>query len=129
MKVATVLSGATVFLVRDVVRAAEYYRDALGFRFSRYWGEPPSFCMVWRDEQCFMLSQVDDPGLIRPVSTVAGIWDAYLWVRDLDGLYVELQERGARIEDEPVVQHYGVKEFTVLDLDGYQIAFGEELDA
>jgi catechol 2,3-dioxygenase-like lactoylglutathione lyase family enzyme len=38
-----------IFLVKDVVKAAEYYRDVLGFRFDRYWGEPPCFCTVWRD--------------------------------------------------------------------------------
>ena len=51
-------SGASVFLVADVQKAALYYRDILGFHFNGFFGEPPDFCMVWRDEQCVMLSQV-----------------------------------------------------------------------
>ena len=46
---ARILSGAPVLLVRDVVAAATYFRDQLGFSFDRFWGEPPDFCMVARD--------------------------------------------------------------------------------
>ena len=125
---ARIHSGASVFLVQDVVQAAAYYRDALGFEYERFWGEPPSFCMVWRDRQCFMLTQVENPESIRPVSTIVpAVWDAYVWVDRVDDLYAELKERGAKIKYEPVVKPYGVKELAVFDLDGYQIAFGEDL--
>ncbi len=123
-----VVSGASVFVVRDVVRSAEYYRDALGFRFSEFWGEPPVFCMVWRDEQCVMLSQVADETLIRPVSSVAeDLWDAYLWVNDANAFFGELRDAGACVKYEPRETYYGVREFAVIDPDGYVIAFGEEL--
>ena len=129
MKPATIISGASVFLVTDVVKSAAYYRDALGFRYDRFWGDPPDFCMLWRDNQCFMLAQVKDAGLIRPVSeAVTAVWDAYLWVEGVDEIYAEVKGRGARIKYEPVEKPYGVKEFAVLDPDGHQIAFGEELD-
>jgi hypothetical protein len=36
---------APVFLVKDVVKSAEYYRDFLGFLFDRYWGDPPDFVL------------------------------------------------------------------------------------
>ena len=36
-------------LVADVEAAANYYRDTLGFRYERFWGEPPAFCILWRD--------------------------------------------------------------------------------
>lgn len=124
-----ILSGASVFLVADVVKAAEHYRDVFGFRFDRFWGEPPGFCMVWRDEQCVMLSQVVDTSLIRPVSSVRPhVWDAYFWVDDADGFFEELRSRGARVKYPPGVKKYGVREFCVTDLDGYQLAFGQEVD-
>ena len=124
---AKIRSSASVFLVRDVVAAAEYYRDALGFRFTRYWGDPPDFCMVWRGEFCIMLARAADASLIRPVSTVhAPVWDAYFWVDDADGMFAELRDRGARVDYEPTEKPYGVREFAVFDLDGYQIGFGQE---
>jgi len=125
----TIRSGASVFLVADVEQAAAHYRDALGFRFDRFWGEPPDFCMVWRNEQCFMLTQVSEPELIRPVSTVApSVWDAYLWVDDAEAFFAELKQRGAKVMYPPTLKPYGVKEFVVMDLDGHQLAFGEELE-
>ena len=47
-------------LVADVVAAAGYYRDRLGFAFERFWGEPPCFCMPHRDGHIVMLSQVEE---------------------------------------------------------------------
>ena len=124
-----ILSGATIFIVADVVKAAEYYRDKLGFRFERYWGDPPTFCMLWRNEQCVMLSKVEDTGLIRPVSSVRpDIWDAYFWVNDVEGFFEELTGNGASTISEPTVTFYNVKEFTVRDPDGYVICFGEGMN-
>src|SRR5271155_3955256 len=37
------------FVVPDVVTAAEYYRDVLGFRILGYFLDPPVFAMVARD--------------------------------------------------------------------------------
>ena len=37
------------FVVPDVIAAAEYYRDILGFRISGYFPDPPVFAMVARD--------------------------------------------------------------------------------
>lgn len=122
------LSGATVMLVSDVKRSAEYFRDALGFRFDRTWGDPPSFCMVWRDEQCFMLKQVADPSVIRPMHTVEPVvWDAYLWVDDVDALHDEFVASDATVAKPPHVTGYHVKELVVVDPDGHQICFGQEL--
>lgn len=125
-----VLSSATVFLVADVVRAAEYYRDALGFHFHRFWGDPPAFCMVWRNESCVMLSLIEDAGQIRPVSTVnKAVWDAYFWVDDVDRLFNEFEANGARTQSAPSQQPYGVREFVAYDLDGYQLAFGQDTES
>ena len=87
-----IISGASVFLVADIVTTADYYRDKLGFRYDRFWGAPPDFCVVWRDEQCIMLNQVNDQTLIRPVSTIRDIvWNAYFWVTDYNAMHAELK--------------------------------------
>jgi len=120
---------APYFLVRDVVKAAEYYRDALGFRFERFWGEPPCFCMPNGDGCIIMLSQVGDASIIRPNSKARNdeSWDAYVWVKDADALYAEVKPRGAIITYEPTLQdEYGNREFGVRDLDGYILAFGSD---
>jgi hypothetical protein len=51
---------APEFLVADVTKAAEHYRDKLGFRIVGYFFEdPPVFAMVGRDDQIIMLSLVE----------------------------------------------------------------------
>ena len=49
-----------------------------------------------------------------------------LLVADAEAIFVEIKERGATIDYELCVQEYGVKEFGVQDLDGYDIAFGQD---
>ncbi len=123
------LGIAPYFFVRDVVKAAEYYRDALGFTIPRFWGEPACFCMPKRDGVVVMLSQVHAATIIRPNAKARGdeSWDAYVWVKDADALFAEVKSRGAIIAYEPALQdEYGNREFAVLDLDGYRVAFGSD---
>jgi len=128
------LGIAPCFLVRDVVKAAEYYRDALGFSYPRFWGVPPVFCMLQRDGLIIMLDQAKDASVIRPNGKAYGDgthksdpWDAYVWVKDADALYAEVKARGALIAYEPMLKEgYGNREFGVRDLDGYLIAFGSD---
>jgi predicted enzyme related to lactoylglutathione lyase len=84
------------FLVPDVVKAAEYYRDVLGFHFDRFWGDPPCFAMIRRDEVEFMLSQ-QEGAVGRPNQESAPCcWDAYIRVADVRALYDEFKAKGAR---------------------------------
>jgi len=120
---------APVLLVRDVVAAADYYRDRLGFTYERFWGEPFDFCMVNRDDLTVMLSQVPAGTKIVPNWQVVGqMWGAYFWVNDVESLYEEYQQSGATIDYTLNLKPYGVKEFGIQDIDGHDIAFGEVVE-
>ena len=122
----TLTESAPVLFVRDVVAAAHHYRDVLGFRLGRFWGEPPSFTIIARDRMHVMLKQVD-PGqdLQRRTSVQPGMWDMYFWTDDADALFAELEGRGAVVDYAPCDQSYGCREFGVQDLDGHHIGFGQ----
>ena len=123
---ANLLGVAPVLLVRNVVQAADYYRDKLGFSYDRFWGEPANFCMVRRDGLTVMLSQIGTPTKIVPHwQVVDKMWDAYFWVDDVETLYDEYQQSSAKIDYSLDVKPYGVKEFGIQDLDGHDIAFGQ----
>ena len=80
-------SIAPYFIVDDVVASADFYRDRLGFRYDRFWGDPPRFCMVQRGGIVIMLSQLDEPRGSFPnhgVDPERGAWDAYVWVEDAE---------------------------------------------
>ena len=118
---------APVFLVRDVVRAAAYYADALGFRAPRMWGDPPHFCIAARDRLEVMLNQVLPGDVIHPNAEHNERFDAYFWVRDADALCAEFKANGADIVCEPEDFAYGMREFQVRDVDGHLLAFGHDI--
>lgn len=125
---ATLTGVAPVLLVRDVVAAANYYRERLGFSYDRFWGHPPNFCMVKRDGLVVMLAQAGPGTQLKPHwRVVSGTWNSYLWTDDADALYAEMKERGATIDYELSDKPYGIREFGVRDLDDHDIGIGQPL--
>jgi uncharacterized glyoxalase superfamily protein PhnB len=112
------------FVVTDVVAAAEYYRDVLGFRILGYFLDPPVFAMVARDTAEIHFGKADDGALPSPnVKRRSIAIDAYLWVNDLDLLYEELKGRGAKILEAPVLRVYKCYEMVVEDNFGFRLCF------
>ncbi len=124
-------SIAPCFIVDDVVATANFYRDKLGFRYERFWGEPPRFCMVYRNGVVIMLSQQVKTGLMRPNSVAAPsgeCWDAYVWVENADALYEDFKASGVRIARGICNQPYGCRDFDVEDCNGYRLCFGRDIE-
>ena len=116
--------NAPFFYVKDIVKAAEFYREVLGFDFETLWGEPPTFCMPTRDGFTVMLQQKEADKIVP--NGKYHDWDAYFWVTDADKLFNEFKSKGVRVEYEPVIKElYNMKEFAIYDLDGYLLAFGQ----
>ena len=125
-KIAKLIGSAPVLFVRDIYAATAHYRDAMGFSFDEIFGDPPSFAILRRDNMYVMLKQIEDHKYIVPRSTVyAGLWDMYFWVDDVDALYKEFVERGAKIDYGLCDQPYGCREFGTQDIDGHDIGFGQ----
>ena len=123
------IASAPVLLVKDVVTAANHYRDAMGFAYDKFHGEPPCFVILRRDGMYVMLKQAADPKHIVPHWTVSNAtWNMYFWVSDVERLYAEFIRRGAKIDYEICNQPYGCREFGTQDLDGHDIGFGQDLD-
>jgi predicted enzyme related to lactoylglutathione lyase len=122
-------ASAPILLVEDIVAAANYYRDRVGFSYERFWGEPPCFCILERDGMHLMLSRANDQADVRPHwKAVDKMWNVYFWVDDAAALYAELQQRGATIDYSLYDAPHGCREFGIQDLDGYDIAFGQILN-
>ena len=124
--------AAPQFTVSDVVRAAQYYRDILGFQIASYWdGEqasfatdpPPYFAIVWRDDVQVYLGRGDDSQ--SALASSEGGYHAYFHVDGVDALADELRSRGATILDGPEDRTYNQRELVVRDCNGFVLAFGE----
>src|SRR5215470_6700416 len=120
--------AAPYFLVSDVFATAEFYRDVLGFTFNQFFGKPPSFTIVERDDVRIMFRQVRPakPAVARPNRSVMDeTFDAYIYVSDVDKLATELRARKADIVEGPVNRIYRMRELLVRDCNGYVLAFGQ----
>ncbi len=112
------------FVVPDVVASAEHYRDVLGFKILSYFLDPPVFAVVARDDVVIHFGKSDDGALPSPNVTRRSIAiDAYIWVNDLDALHAELQGRGAKILEPPVLRVYKCYEMVVEDNFGFRLCF------
>ena len=52
----------------------------------------------------------------------------FQWVRDIDTYYSEIVDRGADAAGEPRNQPYGIREFSVRDVNGVGIVFGQHIE-
>ena len=121
------LEAAPFLLVDDVVKSGEYWRDVLGFKLGRYFGEPPGFVIMQRNTSRVMLRQVPPsarPALHTNTAKFPEVFDLYIWVSDVASLHEELQQNGCDIVTAPEMDD-GRREMLVRDLNGYTICFGE----
>jgi hypothetical protein len=115
-------------LVTDVVASANFFRDAAGFAYEKFYGDPPHFVILHRDGQYLMLAKAKDAGDVVPYWKVLDkMWNAYFWCTDADALCAQMRERGAVIDYGPCTQPYGVREFGIQSPDGHDIGFGQVL--
>ena len=99
--------------VEDVELAQQHYRDALGFEIG--WRTPEDdLGAVSRDGVAIFFRRRDRP--FEP---------AVHWVfaADIDATYEELRSRGARIVEPLEKKPWGLRQFTVDDIDGNRFYF------
>ena len=110
------IQGAPALHVKDVQATKQYYLDVLGFR-SDFGDE--NYCVVWRDNSAIHLAKAD-----RNPSGV----HLFQWVKDADAIYEEVMEKGAHVVVELEDRPYGVRDFTIVDPNGVEIIFGQDIE-
>jgi hypothetical protein len=101
----------------------------LGFSFERYWGDPPSFVTLHRDDVQIMLRSTGRKGRGKPnrIADRDVNWDAYIYVTDISALFEELKERKAKVLNVPNGMLAGINEIEVEDCNGYILCFGQDV--
>ena len=122
-------SIAPQFVVPDVVKTAEYYRDKLGFIIKGYWLDPPVYAIVDRDGVEIHFGKGDTSLASGNTVRRKGGLDAYLYVTGVDKLYNEFRDRNVKLltEDGPCDAEYKQREILVEDINGFVLAFGESI--
>ena len=117
-------SIAPQFVVPDVVKTAEYYRDQLGFTILGYFGDPPVYAMVARDGVEIHFGKANGEHVHVNESVRKGLGtDAYIWVTDINALFKELSGCDVEIIEGPVKRIYESTEVVIRDCDGRQLVF------
>ena len=113
-------SSEPIFPVADVVATVGYYREVLGFREGWTWGEPPDFGGVrWgRIGVMFALSSGPEP-------KVGGQWHSF-FVEGIDAIHDFHGRNGAAICSPLEAKPWGLREYTVRDLNGHYLRFGQQ---
>src|SRR5437868_15498622 len=117
---------APTFVVPDVVRTAEHYRDVLGFEVLGYFMDPPVFAIVRRGGAEIHFGRSDAGRVVTNESIRAGLGaDAYIFVSDMKALHDEFIASGADILEGPIERPYRRVEIGVIDRDGHKLVFVE----
>jgi catechol 2,3-dioxygenase-like lactoylglutathione lyase family enzyme len=101
--------------VSDVAQAVDFYTQKLGFDLGFTWGEPPTIAGVNLGKvQMFLEQGTPDPkGCLL-----------YFVVGNADELHEFQRANGVKILVEPDDREYGLRDYRVSDLHGYNISFG-----
>ena len=117
-------------IVTDMEKSLHFYRDVLGFTVSQTVPDKAPFIFAWmkRDEANLFLNQQmpSQPGQPDPLAgrPVGGTLSMYMVLEGIDDLHKTVVA-GVKPAIALHKEFYGMKEFAVLDPDGYLIIFAE----
>lgn len=105
--------------VADIKATLEWYRQNMGAENAWEWGEPPTVagCRIGAIGFLFTL----DP---ERVEKTMGL-NLYIGVANIRGFLELLRDRGTPIHEELQPKPWGMDEFSVVDLNGIVLRFGE----
>jgi catechol 2,3-dioxygenase-like lactoylglutathione lyase family enzyme len=101
----------------NITAAVQYYCDVLGFRINY---QQDDLGVLDRDAITILL--------IPRTDQHKGIGSFGTYVEDAHALYAELSSKGAQTQGEPVSYPWGLRTFSVLDLEGNRITFAQTFE-
>jgi GNAT superfamily N-acetyltransferase/uncharacterized glyoxalase superfamily protein PhnB len=113
-----ITKSTAVFAVSDLPKSVAFYRDVLGFKQQWLWDDPPTFgCIGLGSVEVFLSEDRELNGRTE------GLMHCF-YVEDIEALYALHKSRNANILSALQNQPWGLREYTVRDLDGYHLRFG-----
>jgi catechol 2,3-dioxygenase-like lactoylglutathione lyase family enzyme len=106
-------------MVKDLDRSLALY-TALGFTLERRDGN--FAVLLWEGRQLFLDQRSD----LAPLSTPARA-NVRILTRDVDAVWEVAQTLGLSVEQSIGDRYYGLRDFTVLDRDGFGLRFASPL--
>jgi uncharacterized glyoxalase superfamily protein PhnB len=118
-------------LVRDLERSRAFYHDVLGFGVVATVPDAAPFVFVWmqRDGVNVFLNDAAAARQEYPAlrgAAIGGSLTIYITMTGVDEYFETVSPRAA-VEAQLETKPYGMREFAVVDPDGYVLTFAEEL--
>ena len=115
--------------VRDMKKTVDFYTKSLGFRPGMTFPTPedPEYADLSKDGMVLMFIPAASCGISRDEKYGTGV-NLYMQIDgDIDEYYDELNKRGVKIAVEIKDELFGIRDFTVEDIDGYKLTFNQAL--
>lgn len=107
--------------VNNLQATINYYRETLGF-FNE-WTEGEKDGGLQRDEMRLLFTE--DPSFCASINNAAHRLPLLWFVKGIETIYEEFQQRGIVFSDTLRVHPYGLREFAFIDINGYYIRVAE----
>lgn len=101
----------------DIPAGIVWYQQKLGFEINY---SDQNIGVMFRDQVTLLL--------VTRTPQHSGIGSCGVYIGDADKLFSELTARGAKTLGEPVSQPWGLRDFTVVDLEGNRITFSQPFE-
>jgi len=108
--------------VRNVKQTIEFYKNSLGFKMGMAFpnAENPEYADLSKDGMVLMFIPAENVGIGSEEKLGVGV-NLYMNIDgDIDEYYNELKNRKVRIAVEIKDEPYGIRDFTVEDIEGYK---------
>ena len=113
--------------VRNMKQTIEFYKNSLGFEQGMTFpdADNPEYTDLSKDGMVLMFIPAQNHGIGSEEKLGIGV-NIYMNIDgDIDEYYSELKNRNVRIAVEIKDEPYGVRDFTVEDIDGYKLTFSQ----
>jgi uncharacterized glyoxalase superfamily protein PhnB len=113
--------------VRNMKETIDFYTGSLGFKLGMCFPDAtnPEYADLSKDGMALMVLPAEAHGISPEEKFGTGV---YLYMKidgDIDEYYQELKGRGVKIAADIKDEPYGVRDFTVEDIDGYKLVFNQ----
>jgi uncharacterized glyoxalase superfamily protein PhnB len=105
--------------VSNLRETINFYKDSLGFSEEWVYGDPPTDGACRRDELRMLFWERGEAFIKQHDLSLV------LFVTNVDAVYAEIKQKGLPVYQEIKTHHYGIREFAVLDCNGYMLRFSE----
>ena len=116
--------AATVFQVKNIEETLAFYQQKLGFQVSFTWKVPVEYAVLTRDK-AVTIHLSKNPEAAENASKFATL---YIFVYDVDQVYEEYQQNGVEILNPIGDRDYNMRDFDIVDNNGFVLTFGCSLD-